>query len=241
MAGIALTGGGTAGHIMPCLALLPELKKKFDKIIYLGGGGMEKELAPKYGLPFFQTEVIRLERLKIWKNIKIPFVLKKAAEDAAQILEQEKIDVVFSKGGYAALPCCFAAKKLKIPLIVHESDYTMGVANKLTARFARHILTSFPETKGGEYIGNPIREEILAGDPERARAKYRLSHRPLILVFGGSLGAEAINRAVYAAASQLVKTHTLFHITGKSGVAQTISGYTQTDYADDIADLYALA
>lgn len=243
MPSIALTGGGTAGHIMPNIALLPELYKYFDKVIYIGGDGMERGLAPKYGVKFYETPVVKLNRRNILENAKIPFMLYKGIREAKSILMSEHINVVFGKGGYAALPACFAAKSLKIPVVTHESDYILGVANKLISGFAAATLTSFPETKGGTYTGNPVREEILKGNATRAVQKYNLKARPTLLVFGGSLGAEAINKALDGCIERLAKEYNVIHIAGK-GFSETkinIAGYTRLSFADDIADLYAAA
>ncbi|MDD3946503.1 MAG: UDP-N-acetylglucosamine--N-acetylmuramyl-(pentapeptide) pyrophosphoryl-undecaprenol N-acetylglucosamine transferase [Clostridia bacterium] len=242
MSSIALTGGGTAGHIMPNLALLPELCKYFEKIIYIGGDGMERDLVPKYGIKFFSTSVVKLNRSNLLQNAKIPFVLNKGIKEAKNILQSAHIDVVFSKGGYAALPACFAAKSLKIPVVTHESDYTMGMANKLISMFAASTLTGFAETKGGTFVGNPLREEILKGNAAHAVEKYKLPPRPTVLVFGGSLGAEAINHALEGCLSALLKEYNIVHITGKNAKkGDSGQGYTRLEFANDIADLYAVA
>lgn len=238
---IALAGGGTAGHVMPNLALVPAMKKRFGRVVYLGGEGMEKELAPRAGVPFYSTKTVKLEREHLLKNVKIPFALIKGKQEAKEILIKEHVSLVFGKGGYASLPACLAARSLGIPIVIHESDYTMGVANKLISRFADLTLTSFPETAGGEYVGNPVREELFQGDPERARFKYRLSDKPSILIFGGSQGAEAINKAVYSAAPELSRTHNVIHIAGKKIMPLKLSGYTQIEFANDINDLFAVS
>jgi UDP-N-acetylglucosamine--N-acetylmuramyl-(pentapeptide) pyrophosphoryl-undecaprenol N-acetylglucosamine transferase len=241
MKSIALTGGGTAGHVMPNLALLPELYKYFDKIIYLGGNGMEKEIVPRYGIRFFETPVVRLNRENITENFKIPYVLLRGIREAKTILEGARTDVVFSKGGYAALPACFAAKSLKIPVITHESDYTMGVANKLISMFAAATLTSFPETPGGIFTGNPVRPEIFRGSASRAREKYNLRSPHVILIFGGSLGAEAINQAVERCLDNLLSIGDVVHIAGKGAIASERKGYVRLPFSDDMPDLYAAA
>ena len=242
MPSIALTGGGTAGHIMPNLALLPELKKHFDKIIYIVGSGMEKELAPGHGVPFFQVSTVKFNRANLLANAKIPVVLSKGVKEAKAILEAHNIDVVFGKGGYAALPACIAAKSLGIPVVTHESDFTMGLANKIIAMFSASVLTSFPETKGGKFVGSPIREEVLKGDASRAVQKYGITPRPTVLVFGGSLGAEAINNALSGCLDKLLKDFNVIHIAGKNAAkSPSKQGYTCLTFADDIPDLYAAA
>lgn len=240
---IVLTGGGTGGHIIPNLALVPELKKYFDDIHYIGGDGMERQLVKAAGLPFHRTEVIKLDRTHILKNVKIPFVMISAIRSAISILDTLKPDLVFSKGGYAALPTCYAARRLNIPVVVHESDMTLGLANKLTAKFAKLVLTSFAETQGGEYIGNPVRNEIFSGKKARAIQNYKLPvTKPITLIVGGSSGSSAINDAVYQALPLLTKTFFIVHIAGKSRDTNIkAENYLQLEYSYDIFDLFAAA
>lgn len=240
---IVFTGGGTAGHVIPALALLPELKKRGIKATFIGGNGMEKELAEAENLPFFSTSVVKLDRANPLNNLKIPFVLLKGVAEAEELLRFINPDVVFSKGGYASLPTCFAAKKLNVPVIVHESDYSFGVANRLVKKFAALTITSFPETQGGICIGNPVRQEIFHGSPYRARAVFPIDpSKKTVLVFGGSTGAEKINLTVYKALDKLTACYNVIHIAGKSGdFTIKHSGYHQIRYCRDIADLYALA
>lgn len=243
MAAIALTGGGTAGHIMPCIAVAEELAGYFDRIIYFGGDGMEREIVPSYGLPLYTTAVAKFSRRDILDNIKIPFILAGAAKEAKDILRREKVELLFAKGGYATLPSALGARSLGIPVIIHESDYTMGMANRFISSFAALTLTSFPETKGGEYVGNPIRREIFGGNGLRARKRYGLSEtRPLILVFGGSSGSLKINEALFGCLRSLTTAYDVMHVTGKKETERIyLEHYKAVPYAEDIADLYAAA
>ena len=243
MAAIALTGGGTAGHIMPCIAVAEELAGYFDRIIYFGGDGMEREIVPSYGLPLYTTAVAKFSRRDILDNIKIPFILAGAAKEAKDILRREKVELLFAKGGYATLPSALGARSLGIPVVIHESDYTMGMANRFISSFAALTLTSFPETKGGEYVGNPIRREILGGNGLRARKRYGLSEtRPLILVFGGSSGSLKINEALFGCLRSLTTAYDVMHVTGKKETERIyLEHYKAVPYAEDIADLYAAA
>ncbi len=240
---IILTGGGSAGHIMPNIALLEELKKHFERIVYMGSAdGMEKEIAIKYELPFYATDCVKLYRKRVFANIKIPFVLARGIYQAKQIFKQVRPSVVFSKGGYVALPTCFAAFCKKIPLIVHESDYSLGVANKVSAKIASLVLTSFAETKGGEYIGNPIKSSITKGDKEVVVQRYKLDNKPIILIMGGSIGAEAINNVVYQALPNLTKNYNIIHLTGKSGNEAIKSvRYYPEEFIYDIENYYLAA
>lgn len=243
MAAIALTGGGTAGHIMPCIAVAEELAGYFDRIIYFGGDGMEREIVPSYGLPLYTTAVAKFSRRDILDNIKIPFILAGAAKEAKDILRREKVELLFAKGGYATLPSALGARSLGIPVVIHESDYTMGMANRFISSFAALTLTSFPETKGGEYVGNPIRREIFGGNGLRARKRYGLSEtRPLILVFGGSSGSLKINEALFGCLRSLTTAYDVMHVTGKKETERIyLEHYKAVPYAEDIADLYAAA
>lgn len=243
MATIILTGGGTAGHIIPNLALLDELRKFFDSIHYIGGDGMEKELVKKENIPFHSTANVKFDRTNILKNIQIPYMLTKGISEAKKIMSLLKPDVVFSKGGYVTLPACFAAKSLKIPVVIHESDYSMGLANKIVKPFAKKILTSFEETDGGEYIGNPIRTEILRGDKNRIIPFLDLDlNKKTILIMGGSLGSESINNVVYKGIAKLTANYNIVHISGKNGNMEIkYKNYNQLSYTDKIADYFALA
>ena len=238
---IALAGGGTAGHVLPSLALISELKKNFDNIIYLGGDGMEQDLVPKNGIPFYQTSNIKFSRTHPLQNLKVPIVLKKASNEASKILKENNVDVVFGKGGYASLPALLGAKKLGIPTVIHESDFKMGLANKLASTFCNTVLTSFPETAGGVFVGTPIREEIFKGSNERATLKYNLKRTlPTILIFGGSSGAKAINDVIFKVAKELTAIGNVIHVTGKNERRKLyLEGYSSCAYADDINDLYA--
>ncbi len=240
---IATSGGGTAGHVLPCIALYPNLKKYFDKIIHLGGNGIELTLIPEAGIPLFTTKNVKFDRANMLSNLKIPFILSAAVKEAKEILVREKVNVVFTKGGYASIPTVLAAHKLNIPIVIHESDYNMGLANKLASRFASIVLTSFKETKGGIYVGNPIRESIFEGDKSRAIEKYNLHPlKPTILIFGGSSGAHAINKVVFNVARRLTEKYNVVHILGaKEKTRLFLRGYVPLSYASDIEDLYAVA
>lgn len=243
MATAVLTGGGTAGHVTPALSLIPELRKYFSEIVFIGGNGMEKELVKQANIPFYCTSTVKLHRKAVWKNLKIPFVLAKGISEALGILKKLSPDVVFSKGGYASLPACFAAKKLGVPVVVHESDYTMGLANRLTSRFAAKVITSFPETPGGECLGNPVRRELFYGNAREARKKYSLSeNKKTILITGGSLGAGALNDVVYRGLERLTSLYNVVHLSGKNGNFDVKArDYVQKPFAYDMADLYALS
>lgn len=244
---IILTGGGSGGHIIPNIALLPYLKQHFDNIYYVGEkGGMEEKIANQNNIPFYPIQAIKLDRSKILKNFKIPFVLPKYISEAVELLQKLKADVVFSKGGYVSLPITYACKRLNIPYVIHEADKSLGVANKLAASSASKIITSDAKcNKNDKYItlGTPIRDEILHGNPSKIATNLHLDKaKPTILVVGGSLGAKAINDCVIACAETLTKKHNIIHLTGKGKMPSlTLEGYHPIEYVDNIGDYYATA
>ncbi len=241
---IVLTGGGTGGHVIPALALLPQLKKHFEKILFIGSGGIEKRLAEEAGLPFFSVRCVKLDRQNVLGNVKIPFLLAQGVSDCMKIYEKEGPDVIFSKGGYVSLPACFAAKRKGVPVVCHESDYTMGLANKIASRFAAKTLTSFPATPGGVCTGNPVRSEIYGGSRDRALKKYLLRpDKKTVLICGGSQGADAINKTVYEALPELTEKYNVLHVAGKCGdfSVKNTDSYRQIEFANDFPDLLAAA
>ncbi len=236
---IVLTGGGTAGHVIPALAIVDELRKQFDRIVFIGRyEGIEKKLALNKGLEYYGTETVKLERRKLLSNIKIPAKLAKGRKEASKILREIKADVVFAKGGYASLPTVLAAKGLGIPIILHESDYTLGVANKFCLRFADKLLTSFEETsKKGIVTGNPIREEIFLGEARRVALD---SEKPVLLFVGGSSGARAIDECVRESLDRLGNYYVI-HIKGRDFISDEREGYLPLDYVENIWDYYKRA
>ncbi len=240
---IATAGGGTAGHVLPCIALIPDLKNHFNRIIHIGGNGMEKELVLSNGIDFFYTNSIKFDRAHPLKNFKIPFVLSAAVKEAKELLLRENVDIVFGKGGYCSLPAVIGAKTLGIPVVIHESDYKLGLANKVASLFADLTLTSFPETKGGLFVGNPIRKEIFEGNALSVMRQYNLSgSKKTLLFFGGSSGASVINDLVFKSAKNLVKEFNVLHVIGNKEKRRLfLDGYVPIPYANNIQDLYATA
>ena len=209
---IVLTGGGTAGHVTPNLALVPHLKEKGYDITYIGSfEGIEKRLVSDFGIPYYGVSTGKFRRYFDARNFSDPFRVMKGYTDARRILKEIKPDVVFSKGGFVSVPVVRAAASLKIPCIIHESDLTPGLANKLCIPVAKKVCCNFPETL--KYLpedkavltGSPIREELKKG---RKEAAYSLCgfkpSKPVIMVMGGSQGAAAINEAVRGALPKLL-------------------------------------
>lgn len=249
MATIILTGGGTAGHCMPHLALLPYLKNDFDKIFYIGSeNGIEKEIIKNADIPYFSVPCAKLNRSFTLNNLSIPFKVLSGVIKAGKVIDKIKPDIIFSKGGYVSVPTVIAAKNRRIPIIAHESDYTVGLANKLTSKYCKKVLTSFPETaktlKNGEFLGPPIRKTLFTANKSEALASFGFNgNKPIILVAGGSLGAKAINSVIRAALPELLTKYDVIHICGKNNlvIGKTPKGYFQTEFINKMENAFAVA
>ena len=240
MATIVITGGGTGGHIMPNIALIPALRKRFDKIYYVGiKGGREEKAAKSARIPFLDVPAVKLDRQKIFANLLIPARLSSCVGKAKELLRGIEPDVVFCKGGFVSLPCALAAHKLGIPVITHESDMSPGVANKIISRFAYATVTSYPQTKAKNavYIGNPIRREIFSAHKPPVKLS---ASRPTVLIVGGSTGALALNKAVWENLDKLCTRYNVLHITGCDDNPKH-ANYYPVKYADNIFDYYDCA
>lgn len=249
MATIVLTGGGTAGHCTPNIALLPYLKKDFDRIVYIGSeNGIEKEIVKNANLEYFGVPCTKLKRGEIIKNLSIPFTLTHGIIKAGKILDKIKPDVVFSKGGFVSLPTVISAYRRKIPVISHESDFTVGLANKISARLSKKVLTSFPETaktlKNGEFVGPPLRKEIFNSNKAESLKNFGFNGRkPILLVTGGSQGAKILNQTIRSALPYLLPKFDVLHICGKNNLIEekTPHGYIQTEYVNNMEDALSIA
>lgn len=250
---IVLTGGGTAGHVSPNIALIPRLRELGYEISYIGSyEGIEKQLVQETGVPYYPIASGKLRRYFSLKNISDPFRVVKGLFQAGRLLRKLKPDVVFSKGGFVSVPVVMAAKRRHIPCVIHECDMTPGLANCLAIPFAARVCTNFEETvsriKGGKAVhtGTPIRETLSQGSREAALKLCGFSgDRPVIMVTGGSLGAGAINDAVREAIVPLTESYHVIHLCGKGKLDEklsTLSNYYQMEYAGpEMKDLYAAA
>ncbi len=251
---IVLTGGGTAGHCLPNLALVPTLKERGYEISYIGSyEGIERQLVEKYGLMYTGISSGKFRRYFDLKNFTDPFRVLRGYGEARKALKAMSPDVVFSKGGYVAVPVVRAAASLKIPIIIHESDMTPGLANRLSFRCADRICCSFPETlsflpeKKRVLTGTPVRADLLNGSRERALSfvHMREGGYPYLMVIGGSLGAQRVNEAIRSALPELLKKYNVIHLCGRGKLDPTLNrrdGYMQYDYInEELADLYSLA
>lgn len=250
---IVLTGGGTAGHVTPNLALLPKLTSLGYEITYMGSlDGIEKKLIADFNIPYYGVPVGKLRRYMDPKNLTDPFKVIKGYNEARKYLKEIKPDVVFSKGGYVSVPIVRAAASLKIPCIIHESDLTPGLANKLCIPKATKVCCNFPETvkslpeKKAVLTGSPVREELYNGSKESALKMCNFTEdKPIIMVIGGSTGSVAINKAVRAALPELLKTYQVVHLCGTGRIDNmllTTEGYAQFEYLKgELKDVMALA
>lgn len=250
---IVLTGGGTAGHVTPNIALLPKLRKLGYDVHYIGSyNGIEKTLIEDCQVPYYGISSGKLRRYFDLKNFSDPFKVLKGFSEASKLLKKLKPDVVFSKGGFVSVPVVIAAGRLHIPVVIHESDMTPGLANKLSIPSASRVCCNFPETIAhlpkdkAVLSGSPIREELLTGDRKKALQFTGLTGtKPVLLIIGGSLGSVVVNEAVRSILPKLLKKFEIIHLCGKGKLDQTLTalnGYVQYEYiSDELKDLFALS
>lgn len=250
---ILLTGGGTAGHVTPNIALLPRLKNKGFEIAYIGSyNGIEKKLIKEANILYYGISSGKLRRYFDLKNFSDPFRVIKGYRQAKKIMKEYKPDVVFSKGGFVSVPVIMAAKRLHIPSVIHESDLTPGLANKLAIPNATKVCCNFPETMNylpkdkAILTGSPIREELLHGDANKGAAYCKLDRdKPVLLIIGGSIGSVAINNSIRNILPTLLETFHVVHICGDGNLDKAfdnIDGYRQYAYVkNELADIFALA
>lgn len=250
---ILLTGGGTAGHVTPNIALLPQLQELNYEIKYIGSyDGIEKKLIEEIGIPYKGISSGKFRRYMSAKNFTDPFRVIKGYSEAKRFVKEYKPDVLFSKGGFVSVPVVLACKKYKVPIIIHESDMTPGLANKISIPYAQTICHNFPETK--KYLpadkslltGSPIRAELLQGSKEAGLKLCGFTpDKPVIMVTGGSLGALALNKAVRDALPELLKDFQIVHLCGKGKIDESLKNtpsYIQFEYIkEDMKNIFAIA
>lgn len=250
---IVLTGGGTAGHVTPNIALLPALRRAGYEISYMGSyDGIEKKLIADFDIPYTGISTGKLRRYLDIKNLTDPFRVLKGFAEARKYLKEYRPDVVFSKGGFVSVPVVRAAAALGIPCIIHESDMTPGLANKLCFPVAEKICCNFPETmqmlpEGKAVLtGSPIRAELAQGNKIAGLDMCGFTaNKPVIMVIGGSLGAANVNKAVRDALPRLLEDFQVVHLCGKDKIDNlllTTPGYKQFEYIKaELKDLFAMA
>lgn len=250
---IILTGGGTAGHVTPNIALIPKLRELGFDIHYIGSyNGIEKDLIEPFGIPYHGISSGKLRRYFSLQNFTDPFRVIKGFGEARKLIKNLKPDVIFSKGGFVSVPVVLAGKKCKVPVIIHESDMTPGLANKIAIPSAAKICCNFPETldclpEGKAVLtGSPIRQELLSGNKIAAMDLCKFTaDKPVILVIGGSLGSVVVNNAVRESLTCLLKDFQIIHLCGKGKTDESLKntkGYCQFEYVkDELRDIFALS
>lgn len=250
---IVLTGGGTAGHVTPNIALIPNLQELGYTISYIGShDGIEKKLIEDMHIPYYGISSGKLRRYFNPKNFSDPFRVLKGIGEAKKLMKELNPDVVFSKGGFVSVPVVLAAKSRKIPVIIHESDMSPGLANKICIPAASIVCCNFPETltnlpqKKAVVTGTPIRQELMSGN-KLAALKFCgfTANKPVVMVIGGSLGSVVVNDAIRGVLPELLKDFQVIHLCGKDKLDPSldrVEGYAQFEYIKkELADLFALA
>ena len=249
---IILTGGGTAGHVTPNIALLPRLKKLGYDIHYIGSyTGIEKELIEQFEIPYHGISSGKLRRYFSVQNFTDPFRVLKGFREANKLIKELKPDIIFSKGGFVSVPVVMAGKRRHVPTIIHESDMTPGLANKISIPSATKVCCNFPETlehlpkEKAVLTGSPIRQELLEGSKTAALAFCDLTDdKPVILIIGGSLGSVVVNNAIRSILPELLKDFHVIHLCGKGKMddsLKSLKGYVQFEYIQNqLKDLFAL-
>lgn len=246
---IILTGGGTAGHVTPNIALIPELQKRGYEIHYIGSkDGIETKLMEEFDIPYYGISSGKLRRYFDIKNFTDPARILKGYAEAAKIIKKVKPHVIFSKGGFVTVPVVFAAKRKKVPCVLHESDISPGLANRMCIPSATAICANFPETLShlpedkAFLTGSPIRKELFSGNRLKGLDFCGFStDKPVILVIGGSLGSVRVNEAVREILPQLLEKYQVIHLCGKDKVDESLkdqTGYVQFEYIQkELCDL----
>ena len=247
---IIFTGGGSAGHVTPNLSIIEKIKDNFE-VHYIGSKtGIENEIINKYKfITYHPITTVKLERKFTFKNLLIPFKLIKGICDSKKIINKLKPSIIFSKGGFVSVPVAISGKLKKVPIIAHESDYTMGLANKLIYKFCNIMCFTFEDTfknykEKGLFTGTPLRDKILKGNKIKVLHKYKINESlPNLLIFGGSLGAKAINDVIFNSINELCQSFNVFHIVGKNNINSKIQkdNYHQFEFVDNIEDFFDAA
>lgn len=249
---IIMTGGGSAGHVTPNLALIPKLKQLGFEVQYIGSeNGIEKEIVKSENIKYHSISSGKLRRYFDIKNITDPFKVLKGVFQARKIIKREKPNIVFSKGGFVSVPVVIGAYLNKVPVIAHESDITPGLANKLSTPFCNKICATFPETLNNMdkskavLTGTPIREELFKGNKKEGLKLCNFNdNKPVLMIMGGSLGSAIINNVIRQNIVKLTKQYNIIHICGKGNLdnnLNSIQGYRQFEYVREELTHYMAA
>ena len=249
---IIRTGGGTAGHVTPNIALLPTLRELNYYIHYIGSyNGIERKLIEEMDIPYYGIDSGKLRRYFDPKNFTDPFKVLHGYKQARKLIKHLKPDVIFSKGGFVTVPVVISAHRKHIPVIIHESDMTPGLANKLCIPSADKVCCNFPETmkhlpeNKAVLTGSPIRQELLSGNKLNALNFCGFTaNKPVLMIIGGSQGSAVVNDAMRGILPELLKTFQVIHLCGKGKLDSSLDhleGYIQFEYVKkELADLFAL-
>lgn len=241
---ICFTGGGTLGHVMPNLYLAEELKD--CNLMYIGTDGIEKDRVRKAGIDFYEIKATKLRRGKLLVNLRVPFELVRAIKHSKKILKQQKPDLIVSKGGFVALPVCIAARKLRIPIISHESDYSFGLANKIILHFSNIMCVNYEHLANSKkhiiYTG-PVISDAFKYSNIKASVKLDVDcNKPTILIIGGSSGSKVINQAVWDNLDKLCERYNVIHLTGKGNKSKNKAiNYNQMETTDNVPYLMSVS
>lgn len=250
---IVMTGGGTAGHVTPNIALFDSLQKDGYEIHYIGSyEGIEKGLIEDKKIPYYGISSGKFRRYRSWKNLTDPFRVLHGFFQARRLLGRIRPNVVFSKGGFVSVPVVMAAKTRHIPVIIHESDLTPGLANKLAMPSTTKVCCNFPETlpylpkEKAVLTGSPIRQELLHGNKQAAKDFCGFTgDLPILMVMGGSIGSVYINNAIRGCIDTLLTKYQIIHLCGKGNIDESLKdkkGYAQFEYiSENLPDLFAAA
>lgn len=249
---IVLTGGGTAGHVNPNIALIPFLKEKGYHISYIGSkDGIEKKLIEPLDIDYYSISTGKLRRYFDLKNVTDSFRVVKGVSDATSIIRKIKPNIIFSKGGFVSVPVVLGGFLNNVPVIIHESDISPGLANKISIPFAKKVCATFPEAlenipkNKAILTGTPIRQELFTGSKEKGLKICGFkTNKPIILVMGGSLGSVKINTVIRESLDILLNDFNIIHLCGKNNLDSNINreGYYQLEYAtDQLKDLLAVS
>jgi UDP-N-acetylglucosamine--N-acetylmuramyl-(pentapeptide) pyrophosphoryl-undecaprenol N-acetylglucosamine transferase len=249
---IILTGGGTAGHVTPHLALVPRLLKSGYEVHYIGTEkGIEREIMNLPGIVYHPVQSGKLRRYYDARNFTDPFRVALGMLQAVFLIRKIRPDVCFSKGGFVSVPVVMGAWLNHVPVLCHESDLTPGLANRICARFSKRVATTFPECAAalgtkGVLTGTPLRPALFGGSREKGLAMAGFTgDKPVLLMMGGSLGAQSVNAVLRAALPRLLPSFHVLHLCGKGNLNAALNsteGYWQAEYLnDELPDALAAA
>ena len=250
---IVLTGGGTAGHVTPHLSLIPRLRQEGYDIHYIGTEkGIEHEMIAKIpDVTYHAVKSGKLRRYFSLQNFTDPFRVVAGAFQSMHLMRKLKPDVLFSKGGFVSVPVVIGAWLCRVPAVCHESDLTPGLANRICARFATKVATTFPECAKalgakGVHTGTPLRPELFQGSRAAGLAMAGFDGRkPVLLMTGGSLGAQSVNKCLRESLPELLPHMDVLHLCGKGNLDESLAGlkgYCQKEFlSGEMPDALAVA